>query len=34
MKELVECIDHGCPEPVFDYGESGIMVEFRQILKF
>lgn len=29
-KIIKECINHGCPEPVFDCRESGIMVEFRR----
>lgn len=28
-KVVNECIDHGCPKPVFDYRGSGLMVEFK-----
>jgi ATP-dependent DNA helicase RecG len=28
-KVIHECIEHGCPEPNFDYRESGLMVEFK-----
>jgi ATP-dependent DNA helicase RecG len=28
-KVIQECIEHGCQEPIFDYRESGLMVEFK-----
>jgi ATP-dependent DNA helicase RecG len=28
-KIIDECVAHGCPQPAFDYRESGLMVEFK-----